>query len=98
MQTAARIAELTADGWFEHVATEQLRWNPRFTPAELAGLFSTFPHIAELPAADRDAVLDDIAALAARHADEDEDGKVTENYVVVIYLARRAAAWRVGQA
>ena len=87
LQTAARIDELTAGGRFGHVQAEQLRWTPRFTPAELAGLFSTFPHIAELPVAERAAVLDEIAAIATRHADD--DGKVTENYVVAIYLARR---------
>jgi SAM-dependent methyltransferase len=89
LQTDARVAELTAGGWFSHVEAEQLRWRPRFTPAELAGLFSTFPHIAELPTADRDAVLDEIADLAAQHTDA--DGKVTENYVVAIYLARRGS-------
>jgi SAM-dependent methyltransferase len=87
LQTADRLDELTAGGWFQHARAGQIRWTPRFSPAELAGLFSTFPHIAELPVVERDAVLDDIAAVAAPFAGD--DGKVTENYVIAIYLARR---------
>jgi SAM-dependent methyltransferase len=90
LQTDDRLDELTAGGWFEHAQAGRFRWTPRFTPAGLAGLFSTFPHIAELPVAERDAVLADIAALAARYTED--DGKVTENYVVAIYLARRPEA------
>ena len=74
LQTAARVRELTADGWFADVKTEQIRWSIDFTPAEVAGLFSTFPNISGHP--DRDAILTDITALAAEHA---RDGAVTEN-------------------
>jgi SAM-dependent methyltransferase len=92
LRTEDRIAELTAGGWFTDVQAEQLRWSPRFTPDGLAGLFSTFPNVAELPLVDRDAVLADIKALAAEHAEP--DGKVTENYLVALYLARRGATLR----
>lgn len=84
LQTESRIQELTAGGWFTDVKTEQLRWSLRFTPAEITGLFATFPNIAEHP--DRDALLSDITALAVEHA---HDGKVTENYLIALYLARR---------
>jgi SAM-dependent methyltransferase len=84
LQTEARVRELTAGGWFTHVETEQLRWSLNFTPDEIAGLFATFPNISGHP--DRDAILTDIAALATEHA---HDGKITENYFVALYLARR---------
>jgi SAM-dependent methyltransferase len=84
LQTEARVRELTAGGWFTNVETEQLRWSPSFTPAEIAGLFATFPNFAEH--SDRDAILTDIAALATEHA---HDGKVTENYLIALYLAHR---------
>jgi SAM-dependent methyltransferase len=84
LQTEARVRELTSGGWFTHVEREQLRWSLGFTPAEITGLFATFPNIAEDP--DRDAILADIEALATEHA---HDGKVTENYLIALYLARR---------
>ena len=92
LQTAARVRELTADGWFADVKTEQIRWSIDFTPAEVAGLFSTFPNISGHP--DRDAILTDITALAAEHA---RDGAVTENYLVALYLARRGSARPAGR-
>lgn len=84
LQTEERVRELTAGGWFTHVTTEQIRWSPSLTPPQISGLFATFPNFAEHP--DRDEILRDIAALAAEHA---TDGKVTENYLIAVYLARR---------
>ncbi|HEU5156736.1 MAG TPA: methyltransferase domain-containing protein [Streptosporangiaceae bacterium] len=84
LRTDARVAELTSGGWFTHVETDQLPWSPRFTPAELTGLFATFPNIAEHPS--RDDLLADIEALATEHA---RDGKVTEHYLIALYLAQR---------
>jgi SAM-dependent methyltransferase len=80
-----RIADLrTAD--FENAEAELIRWRKRFDTAGIRDLYSTFSPIARLPDAEREALLDAVADVAAREF----GGVVDRPMLTPLYTARRA--------
>jgi SAM-dependent methyltransferase len=89
MQTADRLRELTAGGWFGDVHHEEIRWSYRQDAQQVRALFSTFPAIANVPDDLRAAVLDELSAAV-----EAEGGVIVDPFVTVVYAARST---RVGE-
>jgi SAM-dependent methyltransferase len=79
-----RIAELRAAG-FEDPEAELIRWRQRFDAARIRDLYSTFSPIARLPEAEREALLDAVADVAATHF----GGVVDRPILTPLYTARR---------
>lgn len=89
MQVADRIAELEHGGWFHVARHELIRWTYRMTPAQVKGLFATFPAIAGMDHTPRAAMLDELEAAAAAFA---VDGVIDDPFVTAIYAAQPASA------
>ncbi|RCG28351.1 class I SAM-dependent methyltransferase [Sphaerisporangium album] len=83
----AWLAEFAGAGMFDDVRVEDIRWSVPFDSRGLTALFATFTEVTDLPEAERAALLGDIATLV----DVEFGGEVVENYVTVLYLARRKA-------
>ncbi len=71
---------------FDEVRVEEIRWSISLDSRQLSGLFATFTEVTDLAVNRREMLLNDIAALV----DEEFEGNVVENYVTVLYLARKA--------
>jgi len=71
---------------FAEIRVEDIRWSISLDSRQLTGLFATFTEVTDLASNRREMLLDDIAALV----DEQFGGNVVENYVTVLYLARKA--------
>ncbi|MEM7275967.1 MAG: class I SAM-dependent methyltransferase [Actinomycetota bacterium] len=78
-------AAIDRTGRFGPVHHEVVAWTGRHDPAELRALFASFSPWLALPAAIREPLLDELAALAAGRF----DGEVARPYLTPIYLAAR---------
>ncbi len=86
LDVPARRAALEGAG-FEDVQHELMRRLVRFTAREIRELYSTFAQNQQLPAAERDALLDDLEGIAQR-----EFGGVVERPIQTsLYIARRSS-------
>jgi SAM-dependent methyltransferase len=83
MRIDERIEELTRGGWFGSVQHEMIRWTARMDATQVRALFSTFPAIANIDDATRDAVLDDLASAV-----DAEGGVIDDPFVTAVYAAR----------
>lgn len=79
---------LTAGGWFGDVAVDVIEWHQRLTADSARDLWSTFPNIAELAAADRESFLTRLAAII----DNEHGGAVDDPRLTVVYTATRTTA------
>jgi SAM-dependent methyltransferase len=86
MRIDERIAELTQGGCFTDPRHELIRWSARLTSGQVRALFATFPNVAELDPATREAHL---GALAA--AVEAEGGVIDDPYATAVYAVRKSA-------
>ncbi|GAA1831084.1 class I SAM-dependent methyltransferase [Luedemannella flava] len=75
--------ELRQGGWFGPVEVELIRWEHRLTAAGARRLFGSFPNVNGLPAARREAFLDELGALV-----DERGGEVADPYVTAVYLTR----------
>lgn len=85
LDRAARTADLESVGAFEDVQFELLRWRLVFNPEQVRALYATFSHIAVLPEAERERILDGLRNIAAAKF----DGSVERNMLTPIYICRR---------
>jgi hypothetical protein len=87
MRTEKWRQQLSAGGWFESPAIEQIPWTQQLTPGSARRLWATFPNVAELPTGDRDAFLtgvsDAVRALG---------GVVDDRRLTIVYHAVRAGS------
>jgi len=79
---------LTAGGWFGDVAVDVIEWHQRLTADSARDLWSTFPNISELAAADRESFLTRLAAII----DNEHGGAVDDPRLTVVYTATRTTA------
>jgi SAM-dependent methyltransferase len=79
---------LIAGGWFTDVAVDIIEWQQTLTADTARDLWSTFPNVAELPAADREQFLTRLAALI----DDAPTGTVEDPRLTVLYTAARTSA------
>lgn len=81
LRHSEREKELAAAG-FAELDYRELHWPLTLNPAEVRRLYATFPTISTLAADHREAVLDELARIAA----ESFGGRVTRNMTSVGYL------------
>ena len=85
MRVEDRIVELTGSGYFTDPRHELIRWTARLTARQVRALFATFPNVAELDPATREAHLDALAAAV-----DAEGGVIDDPYVTAVYAARKS--------
>jgi SAM-dependent methyltransferase len=76
--------QLTGGGFFEDVVVEVIEWSQVLTAETARDLWSTFPNIGELGAADRGEFLGRLGGIV-----EDLGGSVVDPRLTVVYTARR---------
>ncbi|MFC0280464.1 class I SAM-dependent methyltransferase [Falsigemmobacter intermedius] len=84
MQSAARLADLTAAG-FEAAQMQRFDWQIRQSTAEVVNLCRSFSPILQMPPAAREAFLQAMADLVEREF----GGSVLRSFVSLLYTARR---------
>ena len=85
LERAARVADLESVAAFEDVQFELLRWTLVLDPDQVRALYATFSHIAVLPEAERQRILDGLRDIAAAKF----GGRVERNMLTPIYICRR---------
>lgn len=86
LRTEEWMAQLQAGGWFLRPDIELIRWTQRLTARSATALWATFPNVAQLPPADRNAFLTGVAKAA-----EDAGGHVDDPRLTIVYHSRRSA-------
>jgi SAM-dependent methyltransferase len=84
LDVAARSRDLSEHG-FDEVEHEAIKWTLRMDAQHTRGLYATYSHIARLPLAERDAVLDEIERIASLEF----AGRVERQMITSIYTAHR---------
>jgi SAM-dependent methyltransferase len=77
---------------FGPVERTTVAWSDTMRPADLRALAASRSHLLTMPAAQRDALLDEVDALAASHPDLRGRDLVPVPYVTEVYRARRLGA------
>ena len=86
LDQAARRSDFRAAGADRNFALEELRWTLTQSAEQIRSLYATFSPIARLPSADRETLLDSIAAIAANQF----GGVVERRMVTPVDLGQRA--------
>ena len=76
--------QLTSGGYFDDVSVEIIEWQQALTAQTARDLWSTFPNIAELVAADREEFLARLGSII-----DGLGGQVDDPRLTVVYTARR---------
>ena len=74
---------------FEAVETFTVQWRHELSREELIDLVSSRSYVITMPAAERAALLAEVAELAARHPAPKANGRITLPYLTRCYRARR---------
>lgn len=85
LDTEVRLGDLRADGLFEDIAVEMLRWTLVLDPKQVRALYATYSQFSVLDEVERNRILDGLFEIAAREF----GGRVERNMVTAIYTARR---------
>jgi hypothetical protein len=85
LDSEARLGDLGADGLFEDIAFEMVRWTLVLDPAQVRALYATYSQFSVLDDLERIRILDGLAEIATREF----GGRVERNMVTPIYTARR---------
>lgn len=90
LRTESWSAELRRGGWFGPVDVDLIRWTHQMTPDSARRLWASFPNVAELEPAQREAFLRELAGIV-----EELGGTVDDPFVTALYrtqLTRRRSA------
>ena len=88
LDETARREDLEAAGAFEEIRFERYDATLVLDPARVRALYATFSSVNLLPDADREALLDRLARIAA----DDFGGRVERKLITAVYTARRRAS------
>lgn len=84
LEAEARLAELSMAG-FVDATFDLTRWSHGFDAGQTMALYATFPHIRQLPDADRERVLFELGRIV----DHKFNGLVERPLLTPLYIARR---------
>jgi SAM-dependent methyltransferase len=84
----ARLDDLQSVAAFEDIAMELFRWTHMLDAPQVRALYATYSHIALLPDAERERVLDGVRDVAAGQF----AGRVERKVLTPVYTCRRRAA------